>query len=580
MKHIKYFIQIILVAALIASCSESFLDTTQEGVKSEETFYNSLTNIGQAVTGTYGSLNIQPAGIHNLDMMYLVFGSIASDEAEGGGEQGGNDFLDIQHADLGSIQPSESKSLSDAFWAYNYKSILRANSTLAGISKFRSSNSSISADSLKLLNQYEGELYFILAFVHFKMVQVYGGIPIVDHPLSSSEYGVKRNSVGECLHAIQGWLQKSSNLLPVKGRTEVGRATKGAALSLLAKAYLYEASYAENYAGDARFAGCTNTYAKALACADSVISQNAGTYKLVGVNGEEYDTYWNQKKSTIYPVKTPGYRYIFTVAGENSDESVFEIQSVNDKDQYMLTRGTYLTIYTGVRDYVTAKGSSTTLGWGFNCPTQDLRNAYLSEGDTLRKKVTMGETGDPIYMTDGWGTLKCSQSPTNLIGRKYEASPDEFWNNRSSADGTGPNNFPYIRYADVVLMGAEAAIKAGVATLPLSGMSPLQLVNMVRKRARNGAVSGTPADLSSVNFESVVKERQLELALEGHRFFDLVRWKKQDIIAKQELRLFLGGVAQTPTQSSFTSPKNDFFPIPMAEVQYSGGNLKQYPGWE
>ncbi|HEY9124976.1 MAG TPA: hypothetical protein VIO15_11595, partial [Bacteroidales bacterium] len=164
MKHIKYFIQIILVAALFASCSESFLDTTQEGVQSEETFYNSLTNIGQAVTGTYGSLNIQPAGIHNLDMMYLVFGSIASDEAEAGGEQGGNDFLDIQHADLGTIQPSEPKSLSDAFWAYNYKSILRANSTLAGINKYKSSNSNIPADSLKLLNQYEGELYFILAF--------------------------------------------------------------------------------------------------------------------------------------------------------------------------------------------------------------------------------------------------------------------------------------------------------------------------------------------------------------------------------------------------------------------------------
>lgn len=568
MKNIKY-IAATLICALMVSCSSQFLEIEPEGVQTDEVFFSTLDGIELGVTGTYASLNACPANLHNLDMMYLVWGSISSDEAEAGGEQGGNDFIDIQDADKGTTTPSEPKSLSDNFWGYNYKSILRVNSVLNGIEKFREDNSDRDAATEARLKQIEGEMYFILGFVHFKMVQVYGGVPVVDHALSASEYEVSRNTIAECLHFIEEKLTLASNLLPTKsvfGAANVGRASKGAAQSMLAKVYLYEASYAKNYSADDRFTGCTNTYALALTYADSVIS--SGEYSLPGLNGETYDTYWNQNGSTLYPTSTPGYRYIFTVDGENGDESIFEMEAVNDGLNYMLSRGTYLTVYTGVRNY-----NSTTLGWGFNCPTEDMYNAY-EEGD-LRREVTCGKTGDPIYASTkaGWGVMDCKASPTNMIGRKFEASPAQYWESKKS-DGNGPNNFSYMRYADLLLIDAEAALETGNSTKALAN------VNMIRKRARNGAETGVPADLSSVSLDDIVTERHLELALEGSRFFDLVRWGKQDILVDQPLQKYLGGVAQSSTVScQFTPGKNDFFPIPLVEVINSNYNLVQYSGW-
>jgi starch-binding outer membrane protein, SusD/RagB family len=332
---------------------------------------------------------------------------------------------------------------------------------------------------------------------------------------------------------------------------------------LLAKAYLYEASYAENYPADTRFTGCTNTYAQALQYANAVIT--SGEYYLVGIGGETFDTYWNRTGSTLYPGLTPGYRYIFTVDGENSGESVFEVQSINDGLGYMQSRGTYLTVYTAARNY-----NTTTLGWGFNCPTEDLLNAY-DAGDP-RKIVSIGTTGDPVLYNE-WGTLDCHQSPTNMIGRKWEASTDQYWKSKKS-DGDGPNNFAYLRYADVILMAAEAAFKTGDASTALT------LVNQIRLRARNGAVTGDPADLGSVTMDDIVKERRLELAMEGQRFFDLVRWGRQSIMSGQELQKYLGGVPQPSAATcNFTPGKNDFFPIPEVEVINSNYSLVQYPGW-
>ncbi len=577
MKHINKIIFIFLsVSVLFFSCSKDFLDRKQTGVQTEEAFYTTMDNIKLGVNGTYGSLNSLVNPINTLDVMYIVFGSIASDDAEAGGEAGGNDFIDIQDADKGTTQPEENKQLSDYFWAYNYKTILRATSTLQGINSFRSANPGLSQADLKTLNQYEGEMYFILAFIHFKLIQVYGGIIIVDRPLGGSSYNLPRDSISACLHFVESCLRKASNLLPLQSQyaaADMGRATKGAAQGFLAKAYLYEASYAENYPGDMRFSGCKNTYNLAMIYADSVI--NSGEYYLLGMNGDHYNSYWDSTSSPTYPNFTPGYRYIFTSASKtykNPHEAVFETQSLNDKLGYQVTRGTYLTVYMTVRNY-----NGTTLGWGFNCPTQDLVNAY----DTLdpRFKVSIGRTGDPVYLNNSWGKINCMQSPTNMIGRKFEADSWEYWGNHTT-DGAGPNNFPYLRYADVVLMAAEAAIKAGVASLPLSNKTPLQLVNMIRQRARNNDMSAVPADLPSVGFNDVVNERRLELAMEGQRFFDLVRWKQAEAkINGQALQNFLNGKPQaSPVSASFILGRNEFFPIPESET-INDPNLVQYPGW-
>lgn len=568
MKQINKYLLIIVAAVLFSSCSEEFMNIEPIGVSTDEVFYSTIEGIDEGVTGTYSSINALPGGLHNLDVMSLAFGSIPSDECEAGGEQGGGDIIDFQNADRGTTLTSESKSVSEYFWGYNYKTILRANSTLFGIRNYKSKNPEISAEDKARLDKMEGEMKFIIAFVHFKMVQVYGGVPIVDHALGASEYNVKRNTIAECLHFVQANLDTAITLLPSKnqwGAANIGRASKGAAQSLLAKAYLYESSYAKNYAGDERFTGCENKYAKALEMAEAVIS--SGEYSLPGLNGETYDTYWNQNGSTLYPANTPGYRYVFSVSGENGGESIFETQAICDGGGYMQSRGTYLTVYSACRN---VEGGAA-LGWGFFCPTPELYAAY-EDGD-LRREVTIARNGDPVYLAKGWTVLDCRQSPTFMYTRKYEASPQDYWAAKGS-DGEGPTNFPYIRYADVILMAAEAALETG------SSQKALDWVNMIRKRARNGAATGVPADLASISFDDIMKERQLELALEGHRFFDIVRWAKQDILIDQPLMRYTDGIEQAPLYYCLMTPgKNDFRPIPLQEVINSNGGLLQYQGW-
>jgi len=565
----KWRILFLATPLLTLSCSEKFLETELTGLATEEFYYSTVSGISELVTGTYASLNTCPANLHTLDVMYVAFGSIASDEAEAGGEIGGNDKVDFQNWDKGIPTATEQEAISQNNWAYSYKTIQRANQTLAGIAKYREDNASIPSDSAALLNQFEGEMEFIRAFVHFKLTQIYGGVPIIDHLLSSSEYGITRKTVAECLHFVQERLEIAIDLLPTKGAYgpgNAGRATSGAAEALLAKASLYESSYAENYAGDERFAGCEQKYAEALTHAQNVI--NSGEYTLLGINGETFDTYWNQNGSTIYPESTPGYRYIFTVDGENSDEDVFSVQSINDGlPVYMISRGTYLTIYMTVRNT-----SVSTLGWGFNCPTEDMLNDY-EPGDP-RIIVTIGRDGDPVYINDEWLTMSCVQSPTNMIGRKFEASPEQYWGTRGH-DSNGPNNFTYIRYADVVLFAAEAAFKTGDQT------TALEYVNMIRKRARDGATTGVPEDLSSISFDDIINERHYELALEGHRFFDLVRWARTEFIVGQPLQKWLNGVERpSPVSNAFTVGVNEFSPIPQVEIINSNGSLIQYPGYE
>jgi starch-binding outer membrane protein, SusD/RagB family len=574
MKFINKYLLISLLCMLFASCSKDFLNIEPKGVSTDIVFYSTIEGIEQGITGTYASLNACPASLHNLDMMYLAWGNFPSDDAEAGGEPGGGDITDFQMADRGTTIPGGgNKAVSENFWGYNYKSILRANSAINGIKTFRANNPNADEATKAKLTQYEGEMNFVVAFVHFKMVQVYGGVPIVDHILASSEYGVKRNSIAECLHFVQEKLAIASAQLPVKsknGAANIGRISKGAAQALLAKAYLYEASYAKNYSGDDRFTGCTNTYDKALVYADSVINSNE--YKLVGLNGETFDTYWNQNGSPIYPDKTPGYRYIFTVDAENGDESLFEVQSENDGLAYMISRGSYINVYTATRNVLNTAGASSSFGWGFNCPTDEMYNAY-EEGD-LRREVTCGKDGAPIYPSAviGWGKMSNIASPTNMMCRKFEASPAQYWSTRGT-DGNGPTNLMYIRYGDVILIGAEAAIETG------NSSKALTYVNMIRKRARNGAATGVPADLASVSLTDVQKERRLELGMEGQRFFDLVRWKMQDILPDQPLMRYANGAPTTPIYCTFTPGKNDFMPIPQIEVVNSNFNLVQYSGW-
>ncbi|MBA7544918.1 hypothetical protein ES705_37279 [subsurface metagenome] len=253
------------------------------------------------------------------------------------------------------------------------------------------------------------------------------------------------------------------------------------------------------------------------------------------------------------------------------------------------SRGTYWTTYTAIRFYHNNSNptqSKTAGGWSFNLPTyylidafgnNDVRETGLNSTPVdprldPRFTTTIGEPGDTVYLFDsddgyGWYNMSFENLPTNTISRKYECSPEEYWDQRTN-DNEGPMNLRQIRYADVVLMAAEAAYGTGDLT------AALDYINMVRTRARMSGNTVYPENLSAISFEDIVHERRLELAMEGHRFFDLVRWGLADeFIGETNLAVYPGFVVD------FVPGKHEFFPIPLTEVQLSLGALEQYTAW-
>jgi len=190
-----------------------------------------------------------------------------------------------------------------------------------------------------------------------------------------------------------------------------------------------------------------------------------------------------------------------------------------------------------------------------------------------RFQTSIGEPGDTIKLNgrhgDRWYEMDFVNLATNTISRKYECSPYEYWKKKTN-DNEGPMNLRQIRYSDVILMAAEAAYKTS------DEPTARNYVNMVRTRARMSGDTGYPEDLTGpITFEDIVHERRLELAMEGHRFFDLIRWGLADeFISNTTLDVYPGFTVY------FEVGKHEFFPIPLTEIQLSAGALEQYPPWQ
>ncbi|MGC8824618.1 MAG: RagB/SusD family nutrient uptake outer membrane protein [Bacteroidales bacterium] len=552
----------------VGGCKED-LDLKPIARDTEVAFYKDSTAIDETLVAAYAQLSARE--VFDKDY-YLLIGSFPSDDVEAGGENI-NDYPIAQHYDQ-LLHSKIDNTPGEEIWGYCYKGCRLANTTLEKMELIKD------LLSPSFYKKRKAEAKFLLALYHFILLQTFGGVPIADKVIAPSDFYKPRNTIKEVIDFCVANLQEASANLPVRN-DNVGRATKGAALALLGKVLLYESSYAKNYANDERFAGCQQRWQEAFNALKGVI--DLGVYKLVGENGERYRS-WR----AIAPDSTvDGFRWLFTVDGDNSPEGIFEIQSVNDGLGWGNTRGNALTVFTTCRFYLTTDNKqSSSFGWSFNCPTEALINAFrnddpltpnlhaakLNPGDEIldpRFKTTVGRQGDSIYVgpdAGGWRPMILDNTPNNTIGRKFECGWEEYW--KDGQWPQGPFNVRLIRYADVLLMAAEAAYMLGDKT------TALNYVNRVRTRARMCGNTGYPQNLSEISFEDIIHERRLELATEPFRFFDLVRWG----LAEH----YLDGVQlkAIPITLDFIPGKHEFSPIPDKEVILSKGALKQYPAWE
>ncbi len=499
-----------IIAVFTISCSD-FLDVDVQGGVTPE---SDPALAQRLVTGVYNSL-LQGDSWGNGDVhgfAFVAVTNIISDDADKGSTPSDQA---VPVGDIDNFILTPTNKFCESLWSGHYNSIGSANQALKALAQ-----SSISLEEKQALT---GEVKFLRGYLYFNLVRMFGGVPLVlrvpvDADDANTDPAFKTRADKSVVYdSIIRDLQLAVDYLPLK-TTASGHATKGAAQAMLAKVYMYKAS-------DVLLADAGD-WQNVFDLTNAVIT--SGKYSLV----DDYATIWRQ-------------------VGENNTESIFEIQtgSFNNAnlkiDNYTLSQG----------PRVGGSGGWDDLGWGFNTPSTSLVSAY--EPDDERKSATIisiDNSGSHIG-TILWDGLRIpsSDSIQNLYYnyKAYTSREKEQFENVGDKDR--PKNIRILRFAEVLLMNAEAVIHTGAGDAD-------EKVNLVRERAGL-------SDKAGVTIDDVWQERHVELAMEHDRFWDLVRQGR----AAQ--------VMQAAGKTNFVADKHELLPIPSSQILLSGGQLEQNPNY-
>ena len=505
-KHFILFSSLTLLA--LTSCDSWLLEPTPGVTKLEDFFTVGKTAI-QTTNAAYVPLMWEFSSTYYPEWF---IGDVVSDDALKGG-QSFSDMADVY--DLENFKTNANNGLLLDFYRAQYQGIARCNLPLTQIPSMETDDDMTPAVQSRLI----GELKFLRAMYYFRLVRVFGGVPLVTAPIESKESWKQARATSEAIYAqIISDLTDANACLWIKSKyplTDLGRATKGAAQAMLLKANLY-----------------MHNYAAAEIWGDSIIAS------------DEYSL-------------TTNYNDNFTLAGENGPESVFEIQYMEDPTSDYgegngYTRGTFTPILTRSRS------SKLGGGWGFNKPTQNLYDEYEA-GDPRRDSTILNPTDAQIETPEQEIYLG-----SRYLNRKYAMmNPDGTFYKLTHAT-RGPINTKVIRFADVLLMYAEACCENGHLT------EAKDALEKVRARARGNAAIlpafpyGSYTDTKDDLRAAIRHERRVELAMEGHRWFDLCRWG----VAKQVMDAYKAGeTAEAQSHmATFILGKHELFPIPSKEI--------------
>lgn len=493
--NFKSALFLLLMMATMGSCKK-FLDQKPLGATIDD------LNQGGIEAEVFGCYSYMRSNTGFVGISWLAFHDFRSDDSEKGSDPSdGQEWV----APFDSYLYVKNIWANDVYWDNHVQLINLANAAIA------------KADSLGMTDATTmanlGEARFFRGFAYFDMVRTYGSVPLYKKPTkSASDLCVDKSPIADVYALIDEDLTFAAANLPASwGSSYEGRLTSGAALALHAKAQLYR-----------------QNWGAALALCNQVIARPQ------------------------YGLLSP-YYMIFKDAGENSKESIFEIQAYVSPDGSK-DLGTEFATTQGVR---ASQASGWNLGWGWNTPTDALVGAY--EANDVRKGSTIlfsGQSDDPT--TGGYGrTLPNHVSMGGPLPRKY-------WNKKIYADpayrlSTGMSDNPrwinkrVIRYSDVLLMAAEASNELG------QGATGIDWMNDVRNRA--GLGDKTYTNQATLRAD-IKQERRVEFGVEGERFFDLVRWGDANSV--------LGG-------SGYTN-RCRFYPIPQKVVD-ACPNILQNPEW-
>lgn len=511
---------------LAAGCNKSFLE--QDPYNNSIAAPQYFTTLAQCNTSTqvcYRFINYS-GWWETLNWRYLA-GEAASDNAWIG------NTYQATHATYDAVAHytiDAGNDRNEGQWIMLYKGIGTFNSTIEGIER-----APIADEDKK---RFLSELKFLRAWAYLDLVRNWGGVPLVLKIYPPTTH-IPRATAKEVYDQLILDLKEAANILPRKSAwpsADKFRASKGAALALLAKVYLY-----------------TEDWANAEAAASQVIA--LGDYNLEASFGD----LWS-------------YNY------KNGIESVFEIQNASSQVPD-LPFNAFLQVVNSTAD----------AGWGYYSLTSDLENAFRSEGDSVRLQWTINRhglpvAGDPNNTAFDGRPYPANQSKSGRFSRKHYIPKAQ-----RPANGRPSYNDKLIRFADVLLMHAEACAmqnKTGEA-----------LVSLKRVRDRAGLPVLPPLNGWDL-INAVRRERRLELAFEGDRLYDLRRWKDRN--GQPLINSIMGpngSFVKYNTQQSkdywetnnkleaqdkgthFNPAVHLLWPIPNSQIVSSEGAVKQNPGY-
>ena len=493
-------------------------------------------NVHGFASGSFGSSELRLystlrgyAGWSTLP--WIDFNSIRDDDAQKGSST--TDGAEI-NTEFETFQYTKNDWATDTYWNDHYSMINQANQEL------------YIADSLKVTDEASlrniGEACFFRAYSYFELVKAYGDVPLLDFYSTDAKANIKPKSPAATIYQlIDSDLNVAANYLPVSwvgvgGVNQYpGRLTKGAAMTLHAQTYLFRSNWAQ-----------------VVPLCNQVIG--LGQYSLQ----PNFVDIWKDGLNNT---------------GKNGPESIFEMQASIGQN------GTsYYGVQWGTSQNVRQGGASNTwnLGWGWNVPTQVLVNAWDPTDPRKAETILYSGQFDGGPAQGGYGATLPPYNPGVSLDQPY-------WNKKVYSDPQmraftgeiGPSggadwiDHRILRYADVLLMLAEASNEIN-PTDTVTSTTDLELVR-ARARGTNPNVLPRVYFVSQAQMRFAIKnERRWEFAMEGYRFYDLVRWASpaQDSINATQV---LGSLGYTP--------RNALYPIPQPAIDLSGGVLVQNPNY-
>ena len=483
----KYGI-VFFLAVLFNSCSD-MLDVDLQGEYTNNTFYKTKEQAIFTLNATY-----QICSFTSTNNNLWVFGDVASDDAVKGGNSG--DLSDITY--INDFDVNSDNGQIESIWKHYYEGIVRANNVIYYVPNIKMDE--------KLKQRIIGEAKFLRAYFYFNLTNIFGKIPLKIRPINNvKDLSVPVSPVEDIYNQIEQDLIDASAALPASyDAANTGRATKGAAFGLLAKAYLFQ-----------------KKWELALENTDSV----------------------EQLGYSLMPI----YSQNFQIPYQNNPESIFEIQQLSGQSPAL---GSYL------NQYFSPKPEG---GYAFDAPTQNFVDEFEVTQDSVvdprldytvgrkDRKWVNGENFDPAW------------SVTGYLNKKHVEPKAE-----TPIIGDGNLDYVYMRFAEILLIKAEALNelnRGSEALIPLNRVRKrardcyLYDTTLV---GYNGTVPDkllpdiTNTDQSYLR-SAIRHERRVELGFEFHRFFDLMRYGKN--VAEQAL-----------SNTNFNYEKDRYFPIPQSEI--------------